>query len=503
MRLSLFALLVLLIAGTGEPQDPVQDLGPQGPPYRPDRPIAIVGGLLIDATGAPPRLDHAVIIEGERIARVGPMDEIAIPEGAQIIDAAGMTIMPGLINSNQHIQLNPMYPNHRFFAYPAETVSLTLAALKARWELTFARMPQRSFVYLMQGVTSQRHTSGPLARLLPVKEAIDTGEIPGPRLFLGGALFRSEVGFDKFIEEEAIPEEAVDWMRNDFAFNVIADADRDTDAFVGPDFHYWKLVMGDERFDGKNDFTDEQIRFIIDKAHKLGKRVDVHTGGHNDGLRRMLAFDIDTVQHPFYGNELIDLDIIESFKKKGVVAATLLTVMVAPGERAADPHRFSETTYAMSMEPTEYRLLMEYRDKMLANLRKPDEPGLAIYGGGRGQSFNEIQEGMRISRENMRRFIKGGVKFWMGTDTPTFLNYQQEDPNANEMRYMVEMGMTPMQAIEASTRNGAEALGVLDRLGTIEAGKLADVIVVAGNPLDDMRAMKRVYAVIKGGVRYK
>ena len=185
MRLSLFALLVLLIAGTGEPQDPGQDLGPQAPPYRPDLPIAIVGGLLIDATGAPPRLDHAVIIEGERITRVGPMDEVAIPEGAQVIDAAGMTIMPGLINSNQHIQLNPMYPNHRFFAYPAETVSLTLAALKARWEYTFAKMPQRSFVYLMQGVTSQRHTSGPLARLLPVKKAIDEGKIPGPRLFPG------------------------------------------------------------------------------------------------------------------------------------------------------------------------------------------------------------------------------------------------------------------------------------------------------------------------------
>ena len=89
-------------------------------------------------------------------------------------------------------------------------------------------------------------------------------------MFLGGALFKSEVAWEKFVEEEAIPEEAVDWMRNDFAFNVIADPERDTDAFVGPDFHYWKFVLGDERFDGKNDFTDEEIRFIIDKAHKLG-----------------------------------------------------------------------------------------------------------------------------------------------------------------------------------------------------------------------------------------
>ena len=102
------------------------------------------------------------------------------------------------------------------------------------------------------------------------------------------------------------------------------------------------------------------------------------------------------------------------------------------------------------------------------------------------------QKQLETSKENMRRFIKAGAKFSMGTDTGSFLNFQQEDPNANEMMYMVEMGMTPMQAIEASTRNGAEALGLLKDLGTIEKGKLADVIVVAGNPLQNMAAMKRV-----------
>jgi imidazolonepropionase-like amidohydrolase len=71
------------------------------------------------------------------------------------------------------------------------------------------------------------------------------------------------------------------------------------------------------------------------------------------------------------------------------------------------------------------------------------------------------------------------------------------------MAYMVEMGMPPVQVIEASTRIGAEALGLVDQLGTVETGKLADVIVVAGNPLQDMSAMERVAYVIKGGVRYK
>lgn len=91
----------------------------------------------------------------------------------------------------------------------------------------------------------------------------------------------------------------------------------------------------------------------------------------------------------------------------------------------------------------------------------------------------------------------------MGTDTNSFLNFQQEDPNANEVAYMVEMGMSPMDAIVAATRTGAEALRLEKELGTVEVGKLADVIVVAGNPLQNMAALKRVAYVIKGGVRFK
>jgi imidazolonepropionase-like amidohydrolase len=276
--------------------------------------------------------------------------------------------------------------------------------------------------------------------------------------------------------------------------------------------------MSEEVFDGKNDFTDEELRRIIAKAHAHGKIVDVHCGGHTDGLRRMTAFDVDTPEHPFYGHELIAQDVIDAYVKNGVIVDTLLTVMVAGAERAADPHRFDETLYIMSVEPKEYRLLMRYRDKMLHNKRNPGEGGIPIYDAGsrsgsgsdradafglRGPSYDELQRRRDTSRENMRRFIRAGAKFSMGTDTPAFLNFQQEDPNAGEMAYMVELGMTPMAAIEASTRIGAEALGLSRELGTIEEGKLADVIVVAGNPLQDMRAMKRVHAVIKGGVRYK
>lgn len=474
-----------------------------------DRPIVIRGGTLIDATGAAPKLDHALVIEGERIRWIGPREALKIPEGAEIIEADGMTIMPGLINSNQHLQLDPLYP--------APEGGLPLATLETRWASTYARIPQRAFVYLMQGITSMRQTSGPIEELLPVKQAIDRGEVAGPRIFLGGALLMSPEHFESYRTRQNAPAESIDFLRNQFAFRVIEDPDRDTDPYVGSDFNYWKLLMSYESYDGKNDFTDEEIRFIIDKAHRNGKKVDVHCGGHNEGLRRMLKFDIDTLEHPFYGQELIEEDIIQGYVDQGVIVATLLTVMVSGAERAADPHRFDETLYIMSMDPEEYGILMRYRDKMLENLRHPERAGIPIYeqAGSRdsagdddsfgltGPSYNELQRRRNISRENMRRFIRAGAKFSMGTDTPAFLNFQQEDPNANEMRYMVELGMTPMQAIQASTRNGAEALGMLDELGTLEPGKLADVIVVAGNPLEDMNAMKRVYSVIKGGVRYK
>ncbi len=505
----LMALVVAAVFSFQGTRAAVTTFGPAEPPFEPRHPIAIVGGTVIDATGADPKLEHTVLIENDRIVRVGRAEDVAIPEDAQVIDASGMTVMPGIINSNQHIQLNPLYP--------APTADLPLDVLRARWEETFARMPERAYVYLMQGVTSMRQTSGPSARILPVKQRIDAGELPGPRIFLGGALFMSDEHFDSYTRENETPPETVEWLRNEFAYNVIEDVEKDTEAFTGPEYNYWKLYMSDEVYDGKNDFTDEELRYIIDKAHRHGKIVDVHAGGHNEGLRRMLAFDVDTLEHPFYGHQLIAEDVIRGYVDKGVIVDTLLRVMITGAEHAADPHRFNETLYIMSMEPHEYRILMRYRDRMLYNRKHPDQSGLPIYvsavdrsdsGGAdafglRGPSYEEMQERLAVSRENMSRFIREGAKFSLGTDTPSFLNFQQEDPNAAEYVYMVEQGMTPMGAIIAATRNGAEALGLEDELGTIEEGKLADVIVVTGNPLADISALKNVYAVIKGGVRYK
>ncbi|MEI9849902.1 MAG: amidohydrolase family protein [Sphingomonas sp.] len=491
-------------AQTAAPAPVPADFGPSAPPYAAKQPIAIIGGTLIDATGAPPKTGYTVLIDGGKIVKVAPSAEVVIPADARRIDASGMTVMPGLISSNQHIQLNPLHP--------APAADLPLDELRARWEANFAEMPHKAFVYLMQGVTTMRQTSGPWKRILPVKKRIDAGEIPGPRILLGGALLMSPAFFKHYITENRTPPGSIDWLRNDFAYFVLDDVEKDTDAIMGADFTYWKLLLSDEVFDGKNDFTDAQIERIIAKAHAAGKGVDIHANATQEGFKRLLKFDFDTLEHPFESDFLLDEATIAGFAKKGIIVDTLLRVRVAGAEHAMDPHRFDETDYVMSMKPDDYRTLMAYRDKMLFNKGNPDHRGLPIYDrrasqsnmfGTNGPSYNDQIKATETARENMRRFIRHKVKFATGTDATAFLNFQQDDPNATEMGYMVEMGMSPMDAIIATTRIGAEASGMLDRLGTIEPGKIADVIVVAGDPLKSMDAMKRVAIVIKDGIRYK
>ena len=468
----------------------------QGPPYRPTRPIAIVGGLLIDGTGGTPQHDQAVLIAGERIEWVGPMEEIDIPEGAEIIDAKGMTIMPGLINGNAYIQLRAIYP--------APAADLTLEEFQARWEETWSTWKKRAFTWLMRGVTGIRNTSGPLSKVRAWKHAIERGEVAGPRVYLGGTLIFSEPHF-KFWTRNTPDPDAVEWMRNDFAFTVVSDVDKDTDALVADDIDYWKFYFSNETWDGKNDFSDEEVKAIIDKAHENGIRIDAHTGVH---MRRAIELGADTIQHPFSSRELVDWDIVESFARNGVFASTCLAHRLIASEFAADPHQLNETLYSTSLTDVEYRTLVRYRDRMLWNKNHPDEPALLIgdpqpFASRGRQTYRQQQAGIQIAKENMRRFIKAGVKFFMATDTGAFLNFQQQNPDILELRSMVELGMTPMDAILSATRNGAEALGILDEVGTLEEGKLADIIVVPGNPLLDMNVMKRVYVTIKGGVRYK
>ena len=136
----------------------------------------------------------------------------------------------------------------------------------------------------------------------------------------------SQQHFEHYIKENNTPKDAVAWLHDEFAYNVVDDIEAKTDRYLGPDFNFWKLYMSDEKYNGKNDFSDEELRYIINKAHAHGKQVDVHCGPSNAGLRRMFDFDIDTLEHPFYGHFVVDTDIIRRYVEKGVMMNYLLRV---------------------------------------------------------------------------------------------------------------------------------------------------------------------------------
>ncbi|MEX2123127.1 MAG: amidohydrolase family protein [Woeseia sp.] len=446
------------------------------------------------------------MIEGRTIQQVASSDKVTIPKNAIVLDASGFTVMPGLINSNGHISLSPLYPG------PA--TDFPLAELQRRWKEMGDGAEERAYIALMQGVTTMRHTGGSYrpANVPAVKKKIDAGEIPGPRLFFSGGLLTSEAAFRSYIKENHTPAESLDYVRNEWVFHVIEDVDRDLQPILSDEFSYWKLRFDDAPFDGKNDFTDAQIERIIEIARKHGKKIDVHANDSNAGFRRLLKFDIDSIEHPFADDYLLDEDILEGYAEKGVIGVSLIVTRTVRSDLARDPNRLSETDFIMSTTPEHYRTLMAYRDKMLFNKRNPDLAGLPIYQpnmsqsdmfGQSGPSLNQQLTQGETVRENVRRWLKAGVRLAMGTDGTTFLNFQQLAPEATEMMTMVKLGMTPMDTIISATRTGAELLGMLDRLGTIESGKLADVIVVEGDPLTDMAAMRRVAFVVKDGIRFK
>jgi imidazolonepropionase-like amidohydrolase len=479
--------------------------GPHRAPYRADHPIAIVGGLLIDATGAAPIHDQTVIVNNGRIVEIGPMERVTIPAGAEVIDATGMTVMPGLIDSNCHIVLSPMY------ATP--DMGMTLDEFKTRWNASWSKAERMAWVYLMQGVTRFRQTPGPANMELAIAKKIERGEIAGAIPILGGSLWMSEVHYQQHLKSYGQTDPAfAEYVRHNFEYNVIKDLknlDPNGWGQEGPDFNYWKMYLWGEPYDGKNDFSDADLKYIIDRGHQLGKVIDAHCGGGGlPGLRRCLSMGIDTLEHPFSGDYLIPQDIADGFAKQGVIVDTLLTVTTSRNLRAMNPTIFNDVRYIMSLEPPEYQLLLQYRDKLLWNKRHPAEKGMAIYPADSDKrasmTYEQQVKAIDTAKENMRRFIKAGAKFWMGTDTGAFMGWRQENPQATELASMVELGMTPMQAIQSATKNAAEGLKMQKDLGTIEKGKIADIIIVAGNPMVDMyHAMSNVNTVIQNGIRFK
>lgn len=400
---------------------------------------------LIDGSGAPaPETPHALLVEGERIVAVAPQTQLPPPPAAQHIDATGMTLMPGLIDCHDHLANLPGGMVARAAIPPSLAVFLAAESFRQT---------------LHAGFTSVRDASGVD---LGMKMAVEQGLIPGPRLQIsvniicqfGGHNDHTEpAGVDStYPKLQGIPDgvcDGVDACRHKVREMVRAGADWIKIATTGG-------VGTPTGGPLLRQFSLEEVRAIVDAAHAAGKPVMSHAYG-GDGVKVCLDAGVDSIEH----GAALDDALIEQMVRQNtwlVPTFTVLRKIAALGEIDPCP--------VPAYMPRKARLLMEAQ----------------------AESFPKV--------------LAAGVRIAMGTDLGSF----GRGENAVELAYMVAAGMTPMQAIVAATRRGAECMGLGDRVGVLRPGMLADLLLVDGDPLHDVAILQdaaRIRLVMQGGVMHK
>ncbi|MBC8458432.1 MAG: amidohydrolase family protein [Deltaproteobacteria bacterium] len=381
---------------------------------------AFINGLVFVGDGR--ILEHAtVLVEGERIVKVAEGD-IIIPNDARKIHLAGRTLLPGFIDCHVHLCLDGSPdPVTSSLAEP-----LTITALKAA---EFARQT------VMAGVTSVRDMGGKDGIDIGLKQAIESGLVPGPRMLVSGQLICMTGGHGWQMGQEV---DGPDEVRKAARAQIKAGADILKLMATGG-------VMTPAVEPGSEQLTEEELRAGIQEAHKAGKKTATHAMG-TQGILNALRAGIDSIEHGVYLNEeTIALMIKQNVPLIPTISA--LYNIVNKGVEGGIPSFAVEKT--LKVKP--FHL-----------------------------------ESVRLARE-------AGVAVAMGTDAGTPFNLHGD--NLGEIKLLVDSGFSPIKSIESGTGIAARVLGVEKKLGTIEEGKLADLMMVEGNPLDDVSILTKKEAI--------
>ncbi|MGD8278646.1 MAG: amidohydrolase family protein [Gemmatimonadota bacterium] len=446
--------------------------------------LAIVGATVIDGNGGPPLSDATVVIANGLLTAVGPRASTRVPTGAREIDGRGKFVTPGFIDTNVHVSLY------------SGIESLV------RYEDRFTELVlEHAQLHLKHGITTIRDSYGMLGPLVEARERIDRGDAIGPRLLVAGnivgwggpwsftftgnrpqnlTLFQERMN-DAITRGsgEALMEMEPDSLR--VAIGRYLDLGPDFVKFGGTSHFGSPVMIG---------FSERAQRAIVEEAHRRGAAAETHSTTP-EGLRMSLLAGVDLVQHPEVLPGPIPDDLVALFRDRGVICSMLVNTMTGrpweeyqkqlEAERKRQEEAASDTTARIDREKTQAELRAEAPDL-----------------------------GMQFRRENAKRLIEGGCTTTIGTDNylgaaPEFRRTPKpETQNAGlgsilAIEGLVELGMTPAEAIVAATRNGAKAVGMADRLGTIEAGRIADLLVFDADPLADIRNIRKLSMVLKDG----
>ncbi len=414
-------------------------------------PVALVGGFLLDGYGGPPVRDAVVLIAGDRIVAAGSAADVKVPAAARVIDANGYTVMPGLIDAHVHLDIlgHGDYPTWHDMVRG-----------------NYAEVMERSAAQLLaHGVTTARDAGGELRASVQVRDRIARKEIVGPRMLVSGGWIQN------WTEERA--------RANYRRFNLNA---RTVDE---------ARQAAAQLFDGGADFikaytglTLEQMRAITSEAHRRGKRVGAHVYTDEE-IRIAVEGGADLLDHAGSGhqNPLYTEETLRLMASRQIpIAQSIAHRVTLYPEHLAWPEHIHDQDLKQE--------LGRFAEPVVQSLRHL--PSLSY--------FSQIQLQTRVAPAAARQLAAPGCRIILGTDSGT-PGYFHSEAVWREADALVQMaGLSPMDTIVAATRLTAQALGV--DTGVIAPGRLADVILVRGNPLTSMRALERVEMVIKDGVVY-
>jgi len=403
---------------------------------------AIRAGVLIDGNANPPRHDQVIIVRGNRIESVSDAASAKIPSGATVIDLSQETVLPGLIDSHTHIFLQGEDPAEG--GYDVNILNPPLALRAARATVAVRRA-------LEQGFTTLRdvETEGAGYGDVGIKEAIERGYIPGPRLFVSTRAISTTGGY---MLEGYAPE--LDMPKGAQIVDGPVEARKAARQQLDHGADWIKVYMTHRSWVGKNGelvsqptLTVEELRAIVDETHGWGKKVACHAYG-GIGLRRALDGGCDSIEH---GLDLDDAAIAQMVKQGTWYVPTI----------SAYYHDWAPAGTPAGQ-----------RDRLRVSLHEP----------------------------SFRKALKAGVKIAFGTDMG---GIPWSEPIAQEFPRMVDLGMSPLDAIVSATSRAAAMLDMDGKLGLVAPGAFADIIAIHGDPLRDIRLLENVQFVMKDGKVFK
>jgi imidazolonepropionase-like amidohydrolase len=401
---------------------------------------AIKAGKLVDPASEKVSTNQIILIDGDRVTAIGP--NLAIPSGATVIDLSSMTVLPGLFDCHTHLVGNA-----------ADLDPFAMVKKSAADEAFFAIPNARKT--LEAGFTTVRDVGTYRAFVdVALRNAIERGDVAGPRMVCVGAYVTISGGggaLNGYAPDVVLP--------LDLRFGVVNGPDevrRKVRELASNGVDWIKVlatgaVLTHNSLPGAEEFTPEELAAAVDEARKRGLKVVAHAHGA-EGIKNAVRAGVASIDH----GTMIDDEGITLMKQKGTYLVADIyndDFIQGEGARLGMPKEFLE------------------KDKALGLLQ----------------------------RENFRKAVRAGVKIAYGTDSGVY----PHGDNAKQFAYMVKYGLTPMGAIKSATVWAADLLGMSDRLGSLAPGKIADVIAVEGDPLDDVTVLEHVRFVMKAGKVFK